>query len=143
MAENTVNLLLVEDDDVAAEGIERAFRKAKIGNPIHRATDGIDALELLRGEGGRERLPRPYMILLDLKMPRMDGQKFLEEIRGDAELDDSVIFVLTTSSDEQDRVAAYKKYVAGYIVKSKAGEDFVELLGMLDHFWRVVELPEK
>ena len=81
------------------------------------------------------------MILLDLNMPRMKGQKFLDTMRDDKELDDSVIFVLTTSDTEKDRAAAYKKYVAGYIVKSRVGEDFMQLIGMLDSYWRIVELP--
>ena len=143
MPDNPIHILLVEDDDVAAEKIERAFRKGKIGNPMHRAVDGVEALNMLRGAGGAERLPRPYMILLDLKMPRMDGHAFLEAIRDDESLCDSVVFVLTTSNAEQDRLAAYKKQIAGYILKSQAGENFINLIQMLDNYWRIVILPEK
>ena len=138
---NTVTILLVEDDDVDTEAVERAFRKARIANPIVRAKDGAEALAMLRGDNGREALQHPYLILLDLKMPGMGGLKFLEELRRDPELSNSVVFVLTTSSDEQDMAKAYERYVAGYIVKSRAGDNFVGLIGMLDHYWRIVELP--
>lgn len=140
MNTKTVTMLLVEDDDVDAEAIERAFEKAKIVNPVCRARDGLEALQMLRttGEGA---IQRPYIVLLDLKMPRMNGLAFLEEIRTDPELRDSIVFVLTTSAAEKDVSAAYEKYVAGYIVKSQAGSSFSDLIGLLDYYWRVVELP--
>lgn len=141
MTNNTVTILLVDDDDVAAEAVERAFQKAKIANPIIRAVDGIDALNHLRGLEGYSPMPHPYLILLDLKLPRMDGLTFLKELRGDAQLGNSIVFVLTTSDGEKDRLAAYKQFIAGYIVKSRAGVEFVELVQMLDHYWRVVEFP--
>jgi len=94
-----------------------------------------------RIENGRPPLRRPYMILLDLKMPRMDGIAFLKELRADPKLSDSVVFVLTTSNADQDKVAAYDANVAGYMLKSKVGEQFVHLLDLLDPFWRLVEFP--
>jgi CheY-like chemotaxis protein len=138
--DDTVTILLVEDDDVDTEAVERAFRKARIVNPIVRAKDGAEALRMMRGID-RPVLKRPYLVLLDLKMPGMGGFRFLDELRHDPELRKTVVFVLTTSSDEQDMNRAYEKYVAGYVVKSRAGNDFVDLIGMLDHYWRVVELP--
>jgi CheY-like chemotaxis protein len=77
-------------------GIVRAFKKAKIANPVSLAHDGIDALEMLRGTNGRERFPRPFLILLDLNMPRMNGIEFLKELRQDDELRKSIVFVMTT-----------------------------------------------
>jgi CheY-like chemotaxis protein len=71
----------------------------------------------------------------------MSGPEFLKEIRDDPALKQSVIFVLTTSNDDQDKTKAYDNHVAGYIVKSDAGESFLEALEMLDRYWRVVELP--
>lgn len=143
MAGNEVTVLLVEDDEIDAEAIGRAFHRAKIANPIVHVTDGLEALEALRGASEESSLKRPYIVLLDLNMPRMNGIEFLEEVRKDAALQDSVVFVLTTSDDDRDKVAAYQKQVAGYVLKSKAGEDFVQLLGMLDHYWRIVELPTR
>lgn len=74
-------------------------------------------------------------------MPRMNGIEFLEELRQDSDFEDSIVFVLTTSDDDQDMVAAYSNHVAGYMIKSKAGEDFIQLIGLLDHYWRVIEMP--
>ena len=137
----TVQVLLVDDDDIDAEAIRRAFKKARIANPLYHVPHGVAALERLRGEDGQPPLERPYIVLLDLNMPRMSGLEFLEAIRGSSDLNDSVVFILTTSDDDRDKVAAYQQNVAGYMVKSKAGEDFIKLIGMLDHYWRVIEMP--
>ncbi|MBK8696155.1 MAG: response regulator [Deltaproteobacteria bacterium] len=142
MSGRTVNVLLVEDNVIEQEAVRRAFKREHIGNPIITAVDGIEALALLRGgKGGVEALPRPYLILLDLNMPRMNGLEFLTELRADPELRDSIVFVLTTSRSDEDRVASYNLNVAGYIVKSDVGAGFVRLLGLLDHYWRIVEFP--
>jgi CheY-like chemotaxis protein len=133
-------ILLVDDDQVDALALTRAFRAKNIRNPIVRAKDGIEALELLRGEG-RPAIPAPYIILLDLNMPRMSGIEFLEELRTDAVLGGTVVFVLTTSGTEEDRKAAYRNHVAGYVQKSAAGEDFVDMVALLEQFWKIVELP--
>lgn len=141
MIKKDVTFLLVEDDDIEVRVLERSFKKLKIANEIIKAHDGIEALEILRGENGYEQPLQPFIILLDINMPRMNGLEFLQEIRKDPKLDQSVIFVLTTSNDEEDKLAAYKSHVAGYIVKSNAGESFMNALEMLDLYWRVVELP--
>jgi len=137
------HILLVEDDDVDIMGMKRALKGLKIANTLHIANDGIQALELLRGESGKQKIELPFIILLDLNMPRMGGLEFLEEIRNDLELCNSIVFVMTTSSDEQDICAAYKKNIAGYIVKSNAQESFAEALGLIEHYWRIIELPPK
>ena len=141
MSTQPVHILVVDDDDVDAEGVQRAVKAAKILNPISRARDGIEALDMLRGTNGKEPIPRPFLILLDLNMPRMNGIEFLDVLRRDEHLHRSVVIVLTTSQAERDKLAAYDKHVAGYVSKSKAGEDFTELIDMLDHYWRIVELP--
>ncbi len=138
---NTVNILLVEDDELDAESLQYSFKKKRIANPIQVACDGLEALEILRGENDHEQIPSPFMILLDLNMPRMNGIEFLEAIRNDEELKKTVVFVLTTSDDDRDVLAAYDNQVAGYMVKSRVGEDFMEMINMLDHYWRVIELP--
>lgn len=141
MATKEVTILLVEDDELDVDMTTRAFKKAKIANPIVSAADGQVALDYLRGENGRDRIERPYIVLLDLNMPRMGGHEFLQEVRNDPTLTDSIVFVLTTSDADRDRWAAYEKHVAGYILKSKVGEGFMELISMLDHYWKIVELP--
>ncbi|MCA9837231.1 MAG: response regulator [Trueperaceae bacterium] len=136
-----IHLLLIEDDEVDAEAIQRAFERQRIANPFTVVADGIEALKCLRGEEGYERLPRPYMILLDINMPRMNGIEFLQTLRKDPDLSSSVVFVLTTSNSDEDKMAAYREHIAGYLLKSRAGADFLQLIEMLDAYWRVVELP--
>lgn len=137
----TVSTLLVDDDDVAVETVRRAFQRGNIASPIHRAIDGLDALDALRGTNGREAVPRPLIVLLDLRMPRMDGLRFLAALRADPEHRDTVVFMLTTSNDEKDRAMAYEHHVAGYLVKSDLEHDLGGLVELLDAYWRVVELP--
>lgn len=137
MSNETVHVLLVEDDEVDAEAVKRGFQKHRIANPILVAPNGLIALEMLRSG----QVPRPYLILLDINMPRMNGIEFLQAIRGDDDLRDSVIFILSTSDDERDKIATYNQNIAGYLVKSKVGEGFVNLVEMLDCYWRYVELP--
>ena len=135
------HILLVEDDEVDAEAIVRSFRKEKIANPIWIACDGLEALQFLRGEAGRTRIPSPYLILLDINMPRMNGIEFLHALRRDPELKGSIVFVLTTSNRDEDKLAAYDEQIAGYVLKQRAGENFINLVNMLDSFWRIVEFP--
>lgn len=136
----TVNVLLVEDNDVDVEAVQRAFHKHKIANPVIVAKDGVEGLILLR-KSGRGGVARPYLILLDLNMPRMSGIEFLKEVRRDPKLKDSIVFVLTTSKSDEDKVASYNLNVAGYMVKSDVGAGFLKLVEMLDHYWRVIEFP--
>lgn len=143
MSSGTVNVLLVEDNEVDVEGIQRAFQRYKIRNPVVVARDGIEALDMLRGGGDAASIPRPYMILLDLNLPRMDGIEFLEELRRDSALHDSIVFVLTTSQEDDDKLASYNLNVAGYMVKSRVGEGFMGLCEMLDCYWRIIEFPPK
>lgn len=131
------SILLVEDDDIDAMSVQRAFQRMKIANPIVRAKDGVEALDILL----KGRIEQPYLILLDLNMPRMGGLELLDTIRNNPQLESSVVFVLTTSKDDEDKIKAYKHHVAGYIVKEKLDEGFEQLVKMLDHYWRLVELP--
>jgi len=137
----TVTVLVVEDNDVDAEAVERAFRRCKIANPIVTVTDGIAALDRLRGTNGTERLARPYLVLLDLNMPRMDGLEFLAELRADPAIADTVVFVLSTSDRDADKVSAYGHQVAGYVVKTRLDEGFLDMVTMIDAYWRVVQFP--
>jgi CheY-like chemotaxis protein len=137
-----VSILLIEDDEVDVMAIQRAMRDLRIANPLRRAIDGIDALEILRGENGKVALPKPYIILLDLNMPRMNGLEFLDELRRDPHLQRSIVFVMTTSATEEDRFRAYERHVAGYVLKHSPARTFLDSLMMLEHYWRVIEFPD-
>lgn len=132
-----VSLLVVEDDEVDVMALRRAFGKRNLVNPIHVARDGMQALALLAAAA----VPRPYLILLDLNMPRMNGIEFLRALRADDRHRDAVVFVLTTSPAEQDRKAAYSANVAAYIEKSDTGKGFAGMVDLLERYWNVVTLP--
>jgi CheY-like chemotaxis protein len=137
---NSVTILVVDDDRVDTMAIRRSLRELKITNPVVTARNGIEALEHLRGENGREQVRSP-LVLLDLNMPRMGGIEFLEELRRDPLLQQTLVFVMTTSSAVEDRVRAYAKNVAGYILKYRAGNSFQDAISMLENYWRIIEFP--
>ena len=134
----TVSILLVEDDDIDAIGIQRSLKSLNLLNPIHRTRDGLEALEALRNDT----VERPFIVLLDLNMPRMNGLEFLSAVRSDARLSDIVVFVLTTSQLDEEISAAYQKNIAGYIVKSPSKQDYKQLIRFLENYWNLVELPK-
>jgi CheY-like chemotaxis protein len=136
-----LNILLVEDDDGDARALQRAFKKAAILFPIVRAVDGTEALDILKGENGKEKISSPYLLLVDLNMPRMNGLALIESLRADEILRQSIVFILTTSKRDEDKMAAYDLNVAGYIAKATAGEDFLNLVGLVDSYRRIVEMP--
>jgi CheY-like chemotaxis protein len=136
--EKSLNILLVEDDQVDVMNVKRAFERNKIANPLFVAGDGIEGLELLRsGKIPHER----RLILLDLNMPRMNGIEFLRALRADEELHLTPVVVLTTSDDERDKINAYDLNVAGYLLKPVTFVNFVEAMAALNKYWTLVELP--
>jgi CheY-like chemotaxis protein len=135
------SILLVDDDEIDAEMVSRAFRQQKIANPLIHAMDGLCALALLRGETAVAPPLKSYIILLDIQMPGMSGLDFLHELRQDPALKRSVVFMLTTSDAPQDIDAAYNENVAGYILKQTVGPDFENALRLLDNYQTLVILP--
>jgi CheY-like chemotaxis protein len=141
MTDSEVSILIVDDDEVDTRAVERALRQQRIVNPVYTAPDGREGLAMLRGEGGRSKVPRPYLILLDLNMPRMNGLQFLQELRGDSNLTDSIVFVLTTSRADEDKAAAYRQHIAGYLEKPDTGIGFLRAVQMLESFVLSVQFP--
>ncbi|MEP1554687.1 MAG: response regulator [Paraglaciecola sp.] len=138
-APGEVTLFLIEDDDIDVMCIKREFKSRKIANPVIRAKDGAEAFEFL--EAGE--IVKPFIILLDLQMPRMNGLEFLAKLRSTEKFKDSVVFVLTTSQDEKDICESYNLNVAGYFVKDDVGEGFIGIVDILDGYWKVVHLPTR
>jgi CheY-like chemotaxis protein len=130
-----VTILLVEDDEVDVKALKWAFEKLKVANPLVIARDGVEALEMLRD------MPRPYLIITDINMPRMNGIELLRQIRQSDQFRDSIVFVLTTSNDEQDKIDAYDLNVAGYMLKTDMGTSFSRAISLIDNYWKVVEFP--
>ena len=128
-----ITLLLVDDDDVDIMSVRRALDARELDNPLVIAHDGVEALECLRGENGRDRVEPPFIILLDLNMPRMDGIEFLGELRADPNLQHSVVYVLTTSSAQKDKLQAHAHNVDGFITKGASQDvvnDVIDLLSL-------------
>jgi CheY-like chemotaxis protein len=138
MRDEIARILLIEDNDVDIESVRRALEKHEIQNPLIVARDGQAALEALRDGSVR----RPFLVLLDLNLPRMNGLEFLHALRAGPELTDSVVFVLTTSRRDEDQTVAYRNHVAGYMVKSEVGESSKNLAALLTAYLRLVELPQ-
>lgn len=136
-----VTILLIEDDEVDVRLVQRSFKQQQFAAPIVVASDGIEALAMLRGEAGKAPLPQPYLILLDLNLPRMNGMEFLKTIRADATLHTSVIFVLTTSDDDRDKLAAYHHHIAGYLLKAHGGVDLWAVGRLIEHYVSAVQFP--
>lgn len=134
-------ILLVDDDDGDARAVARAFSKAKIGNQMVRAVDGIDALDVLNGTNGKTKPDHPIIMLADLNMPRMNGIQLVQELRSDPHLRHSIVFILTTSTRDEDKAAAYDLNVTGYIAKATAGADLLNLVTLIDSYGSIVELP--
>ena len=131
-----IHILLVEDDEVDIMNVKRAFKKNKIDNPLHLASNGLDALEKLRDS---ELIPTPKIILLDINMPKMNGIEFLRELRKDDKLKDIVVFIMTTSNEDSDKIDAYNLNVAGYILKPLSFDNFVEAIKNLSQYWSIIE----
>ncbi len=131
----TVTIMLVEDDEVDRKALQRAFERLRIANPVEVAKDGVEGWEKLQS------LARPYLLILDINMPRMNGIELLRKIRASEQHRDSIVFVLTTSNDEKDKFDAYNLNVAGYMLKTDMGSSFIRAIEMVENYWKVIEFP--
>lgn len=134
-------ILLVDDDDVAVEAMQRSMINSKVLLPVVVAEDGQVALDILQNKHPDKTIRLPYIVLLDINMPRMDGFEFLDAIRADPILKPTIVFMLTTSGLDSDRARAYDKNIAGYLVKSSVGEQFKYLFALLQDYCAAVRPP--
>ena len=121
MIDSEVSILIVDDDEVDRGRSSGPCVSSGSKIPSTRRATAARGWRCSAGKRARTKVPRPYLILLDLNMPRMNGLQFLTELRGDSSLSDSIVFVLTTSRDEEDRAAAYRQHIAGYLQKPAYG----------------------
>lgn len=140
MSEVTVNILLVEDDYLDIMNVERELKKINITHPIHVARNGKEALDMLHGHGTEKISPAPSLILLDINMPKMNGLEFLAELRNDPAFSHIPVFIMTTSNEETDRMAAQRLNVTGYIVKPLTFDSFEKSHSSLDSFSLFLDL---
>lgn len=136
-----MNILLVEDNDLDVEILKRGLKKIGASGSLVRARDGLEALEILKNEVGSGPVPAPFVILLDINMPRMNGHEFLEALRQKEEIADARVFVFTTSDSQKDISLAYRKNTCGYIVKPNGASELNNILLSLRSFWRTCEYP--
>jgi two-component system response regulator len=143
---NTVELLLVEDNPQDLELALRALRKANLSNRIHVARDGAEALEFIFCEGphaARRITDSPKVILLDLKLPKVDGLEVLKLIKGDLRTKMIPVVVLTSSKEQSDVVESYQLGVNSYIVKPVNFEQFAKAVHDLGLYWLLLNQPPK
>jgi len=139
---DVIDVLLVEDDPGDVLMTKEAFDHHRLGNRLHVVDDGEKAVAFVRRQGDYSDAPRPGLILLDLNLPRKDGRAVLAELKGDAELCDIPIVVLTTSAAEEDILRSYQLHCNAYVTKPVTFDRFVEAVRQIDHFFvTVVELP--
>ncbi|MEQ9092316.1 MAG: response regulator [Balneola sp.] len=141
----TVEILLVEDNDHDAEMALRSLKKNNISNKVTRLKDGEEALEFLFGTGdfeGRSVHNQPRVILLDLKMPKVDGLEVLKAVRSNKDTENIPIVMLTSSKEERDVVEGYKLGVNSFIVKPVEFNSFTEAVKEIGFYWVILnELP--
>lgn len=139
-----IQILLVEDSSSDAKLTIRALKSAKISNEIYHVTDGEQALEFLRHQGEYALSPRPDLILLDLHLPRKNGNEVLGELRNDPRLTTIPVVILTSSHEEEDILRSYKLHANCYVTKPVDFEKFLKIITTIEDFWlTVVELPPK
>ena len=141
-----IEILLVEDSPHDAEMTLRALRKRNLANHIFHVKDGQEALDWLFGEGayaGRDPTCRPKVVLLDLKLPKVDGVEVLRAIRGDPRTHFLPVVVLTSSQEEKDLIATYELGVNSYIVKPVDFENFSTAVAAMGHYWLLVNQKPK
>lgn len=134
-----ITILLIEDDDVDAIGLTRSVDKKGLNNKIVRAKNGKEALNLLKND----EVPFPFIILLDLNMPMMDGLEFLTYLREYEKFKNTIVYVLSTSKSEHDIALSFDKHVAGYFIKNDVGTGYDAIVEFLDAYMKIAHFPTR
>jgi two-component system, response regulator len=141
---NTVEILLIEDNMNDAELTIRALKKKKLANNLVHLKDGAEALDFIFAKGeyaDRDIMSTPKVILLDLKMPRIDGIEVLQKIRADERTQKIPVVVLTSSKEDPDVDRCYRLGVNSYIVKPVDFDNFLEAVSQLGLYWLLLNHP--
>ncbi len=135
-------LLLVEDNPGDVRLTKEAFKQGRIENDLHTVSDGSEALAFLKRRGEYEDAPRPDLVLLDLNLPRTDGEEVLEQLKDDPKLRSIPVIVLTSSRAEEDIARSYELHANAYLTKPVDPDEFIETVRAFEKFWfSVVRLP--
>lgn len=144
MNADLISVLLVEDDPGDVLLIREAFTDYKVGNVLSVVSDGVQAMQFVRGEGDYAGNERPDLVLLDLNLPRKSGAEVLAEIKADPELSTIPVIVLTTSEAEEDVLRSYKSHANAYITKPVDFDHFKQIVHQIDDFFiGIVKLPPR
>jgi CheY-like chemotaxis protein len=138
------NILLVEDEEAHAELTKRAIRKAGNANRVDIVSNGEQALDYLYNRGpyaDKEEYPAPGLILLDIKLPGIDGIDVLKAIKEDPDLKRIPVIMLTTSEREEDIVRSYEHYANSYLTKPVGFKAFEEKIAQVDFYWMILNKP--
>ncbi|MCP4876884.1 MAG: response regulator [Gammaproteobacteria bacterium] len=133
-----LKLLLVEDNDAHAEMVKRSFEQHKISNQIFHVDDGQKALDYIFCEGqysDRSKYPRPNCILLDLRLPKVDGLEVLRRVKADESTRKTPVVILTTSAADRDIAQSYEYHANSYVVKPMDFSKFESLMEDLGNYW--------
>lgn len=139
---DSIEILLVEDNEGDARLAKEALRDSKIRNTIHHVSDGEAAIAFLRREGSFRNVPTPDLVLLDLNLPRKDGREVLAEVKADGDLKRIPVVILTVSSAEEDVLRSYNLHANCYITKPLDLAQFMKVVHSIEDFWlTIVKLP--
>jgi CheY-like chemotaxis protein len=139
-----IEVLLVEDSPGDVRLTREAFKGAKININLHVSSDGADAMAFLKREGKHASARRPDLILLDLNLPKKDGRRVLEEIKGSVTLRTIPVVILTTSASEADVLRSYHLHANSYITKPVSLDGFLKVVQSIDQFWlSIAKLPRE
>ncbi len=141
--EKFISFLLVEDDEDHAQLVIRSLKNNRVVNRIDHINNGADALEYLFCKGQYSAQPLPDIILLDLKLPRVDGLEVLQKIKNDDNLKMIPVVILTTSDAEKDRTSAYLQHANSYLVKPLDFNQFRKMAEELNLYWAIWNQPPK
>ena len=137
-----VDILLVEDNPGDVRLTQEAFKNGQIYNDLHVVNDGDEALAFLRNEGEYANAPTPDIVLLDLNLPRKNGDEVLAEVRADPDLARIPVIVLTSSEAQEDVAQSYELQANAYLTKPVDPSEFIEVVKSFKQFWlSVVRLP--
>ena len=135
-----LRILLVEDNPAHAELVMRSFENNRIANNITHLEDGEQALDYLHRRGTYSSLaksPLPHLVLLDLRLPKVDGLEVLDDIKTSSELLSVPVVILTTSGADMDVAKAYKRHANSYLIKPINFEQFTKMMDELGYYWLV------
>jgi len=143
MRSKKLKILLVEDELDDIKLTERALSRSSVKSELFVVRDGQEALDFLYRQGKFADAPRPDLIFLDLKLPKVNGHEVLAKIKQDERLRRIPVIVLTISRSEEDMVKAYDSGASGYIHKPVSSSEFIKVVNTVRDYWEISELPSE